>query len=131
MQVVLLSASPHQYTVICTRKSCTGERCGRSLFFANSTNLTLGMRKNIWTNQLQFGIRCCGLMKPKFSYLIITRGDMHEGKGTQHSRKPLPAHSRIQRTFQHNVQESATNLKLCHGWIFQPPKTSDHNLLLH
>ena len=36
-----------------------------------------------------FGIRCCGLMKQRLRYKVITRGVMRGGKRTQHSKKDM------------------------------------------
>ena len=45
--------------------------------------LTIQCTLHFWTNQCHFGIKSCGLMKLKLSYLDITRSYMHRVCRTQ------------------------------------------------
>lgn len=36
-----------------------------------------GIEETIWTSQLHFGMRCCGMVKQRLSYLVITMGINH------------------------------------------------------
>ena len=90
-------------------------------------------------SQLHFGTRCCGLIKQRLSYVVITVGVMHGSKITQHYKKKhlLPTvkfgggpscwgcvASAGTGILENNVQESVT--KWCRGWIFQQDNDSKH-----
>uniref|UniRef100_A0AAZ3RWT0 Tc1-like transposase DDE domain-containing protein n=1 Tax=Oncorhynchus tshawytscha TaxID=74940 RepID=A0AAZ3RWT0_ONCTS len=47
------------------------------------------MQTHIWTRPLHFGIRCCGLMKQRLSYLVITRDYAWRQKNTAFQEKHL------------------------------------------
>ena len=69
------------------------------------------MLKTIWTSQGLFGLKSCGLMKLKLSYLDIRWGGTQGRKRTQQSKRNkhlvvVPA------------VESVTKLKLQCSWIF-------------